>query len=468
MLAISKLARQRLRLVLVVLWPSAIDSLNVGANQASCVAVGPYGTSDAISIPAGTHTLTADLSPLEVPATIVGAGMGQTIIDGDGQYSGFTATSATQFNLRNLTVTGYASHSIAAVDTDLQISAVEINGQNSNPSVFHVLAQGQSAPDPLTVSIEDLHVHSINVSDDTEVVGIIASGSSVMQADLQNITLNDIHSTGAGHLLRGITVASTDSGTVNASIVNTTITNMTGDDLVVPFGIWAFADNGSSSAVADIKNVTVTGLRGAMGTEDATGIKSGAFYSAAAAFGASNDAEALVTVENSLFADNLSDGVSNNCSIADLNGPFDGEGTVSVAILSAGHNISDDASCTTFTQTGDQQNVASIISTIGPLQDNGGNVPTMSLMAGSPAIAAGTAVLGITTDARGVARTAGWDVGAYQSNLGTDANNNGEAGSDDVDQLSKTGQEVTVLMSVVILFVFVASGLHLYRFSRQR
>ena len=39
----------------------------------------------------------------------------------------------------------------------------------------------------------------------------------------------------------------------------------------------------------------------------------------------------------------------------------------------------------------------------------------MALLSGSPAIGAGTAVVGITTDQRGVARGSSVDIGAFQS-----------------------------------------------------
>lgn len=43
----------------------------------------------------------------------------------------------------------------------------------------------------------------------------------------------------------------------------------------------------------------------------------------------------------------------------------------------------------------------------------------MCIIASSPAIGVGTAVLGITTDQRGIARPSTPDVGAYQTVLGT-------------------------------------------------
>lgn len=123
-----------------------------------------------------------------------------------------------------------------------------------------------------------------------------------------------------------------------------------------------------------------------------------------------------VSIGNSLLASNTTDGtVSNNCSTVDLTSGVGGAGTGVQSITSLGHNMSDDATCTSFIQPGDQQNVGNIISTLGPLQNNGGPVPTRALLEGSPAISAGSAVLGVTTDARGITRPGTCpSIGAFQ------------------------------------------------------
>ena len=64
----------------------------------------------------------------------------------------------------------------------------------------------------------------------------------------------------------------------------------------------------------------------------------------------------------------------------------------------------------------DSTNLINTDPLLGPLTDNGGPTQTMALLPGSPAIGAGTAVAGVTTDQRGVARpTVAPDIGAYQS-----------------------------------------------------
>jgi hypothetical protein len=52
---------------------------------------------------------------------------------------------------------------------------------------------------------------------------------------------------------------------------------------------------------------------------------------------------------------------------------------------------------------------------LGPLQDNGGPTPTQALLAGSPALNAGSADLTLSTDQRGVVRRGGVNLGAFQA-----------------------------------------------------
>ncbi len=56
---------------------------------------------------------------------------------------------------------------------------------------------------------------------------------------------------------------------------------------------------------------------------------------------------------------------------------------------------------------------------LGPLQNNGGPTPTMALLAGSPALDAGDPSQVNTPDQRGVPRTGGVNIGAYQASATT-------------------------------------------------
>ncbi|MFN8530714.1 MAG: choice-of-anchor Q domain-containing protein [Anaerolineae bacterium] len=74
---------------------------------------------------------------------------------------------------------------------------------------------------------------------------------------------------------------------------------------------------------------------------------------------------ALITAYNSLFAENE----GGNCLVP--------------AIVSGGHNLSSDSTCTGLTAAGDQNGINPLL---GPLADNGGSTQTMALLPGSPAI----------------------------------------------------------------------------------
>ncbi|HZE17226.1 MAG TPA: choice-of-anchor Q domain-containing protein [Mycobacterium sp.] len=103
------------------------------------------------------------------------------------------------------------------------------------------------------------------------------------------------------------------------------------------------------------------------------------------------------TLKNTIVAGNLPAG--SNCAA---------DGT----LTSAGHNLSSDTSCP-FTQAGDMESTDPML---GPVQNNGGLVPTQALQPGSPAINAGTNNGCPPQDARGEERPIGirCDIGAYE------------------------------------------------------
>ncbi len=102
-----------------------------------------------------------------------------------------------------------------------------------------------------------------------------------------------------------------------------------------------------------------------------------------------------LTVRNSIVADN-----GTNC------------GSVA-SVTSAGYNLENTNSCTTFINTGDMQNTSPLLDAF---QNNGGPTKTMALSVGSPAIDAGDNATCMSTDQRGLARPLGaaCDIGAVE------------------------------------------------------
>ncbi|RTK93528.1 hypothetical protein EKI60_05740 [Candidatus Saccharibacteria bacterium] len=408
--------------------PIAIDSVNAGANQSGCTATGAgYGTSDTINIPAGTQTLTADMPVITENIVINGAGMSQTIIDGDnGQYNGIeigTGISATISNLKVIAYSGYAI--LSNTDETLNINNIEVDGSDALPSSgeFEAIFLQSLSSGTRTVNLSDIYVHDIVGS--ANVVGalLINQGQGgVSNVSLQNITIANISNTTSGGGTIGVmlSVGLWDNvfggfGTLNANAANITIDNVySTTTIAAPFSNNAYSNNGDALVNTIINNVTVTGTDG---TLDPTGLAaSAAFYAASLGVGAGTTATSTISVGNSLLANNKSNGVSNNCAVGDFTALASGLGTGVVSVNSLGHNIFDDNSCAgSFTSPTDQHNVSNVYSTLGPLQDNGGAVPTRALLPGSPAISAGGSVLGVTTDARGIARpNACPSVGAFQ------------------------------------------------------
>lgn len=401
--------------------PIAINSVNAGANQSGCTASGSYGTNDTITIPAGTITVAADLPQITESVTIQGAGMSQTTISGDnGQYT-LLDTEVPQVSVSGVKLTAFEGCALSFFNSNVVLNDIEIDGTNAtrrNPG--NSLCGMEIVSDIGTFSLDstDVYIHSIDATGSNYIDGIFVNpyGGSTIDVDLQNTTFSDIHALSGG--VNGIFMAAgfleSGGGTITANITNTTVDDITSTAITAPFANIAFADGGDANVTTVVNNITITGNRGVPGSGFLTGLNTAAFYAIGVGAGATDDGVVNVTVGNSLMADNLSNSSPSNCFAGDLTSNYGGSGTVTTDITSLGHNIADDNSCG-FSQTGDQQNVSNIIDTLGPLQDNGGNVPTRALLAGSPAIAAGGSVLGVTTDARGTARPGDCpSVGAFQ------------------------------------------------------
>ena len=169
---------------------------------------------------------------------------------------------------------------------------------------------------------------------------------------------------------------------------------------------------GGIGASATLTNVTVSG-------NTATASGGGIFNSAAMAL-----TNVTVTANSANFSGggivSFSSGLPATLKNVIVSGNTDpvvaGTANCSGAITSLGHNLDNGATCG-FTGPGDLTNADPLL---GPLQNNGGLTFTQALLAGSPAIDAGTNAGCPVTDQRGSSRGI-CDIGAYESAAGAPA-----------------------------------------------
>jgi hypothetical protein len=197
-----------------------------------------------------------------------------------------------------------------------------------------------------------------------------------------------------------------------------------GTGLTAPLGGGGIANHGiltvSASTFRD--NSAVGGGGGGIYNDSSLTVTDCTFGGNAAAFGGGGIAGngGSQTVTNCTFAGNaagVGGGIFNDASLAVTATIFANSAGGSLAnrasFESGGHNLFDDDPAVTLAPT-DLINTDPLLA---PLGDYGGPTPTQALLPGSPAIDAGIAVPGVTTDQRGVPLPQGQapDIGAFES-----------------------------------------------------
>jgi CSLREA domain-containing protein len=201
-------------------------------------------------------------------------------------------------------------------------------------------------------------------------------------------TVNISGSTLSGNTAIGGGGISARSG-MTLKVVNSTISGNQGTD--VGAGVYS---NGS----VQMNFVTIANnIAGSDSKTQGSGINT---------FPASSTANA-VTLKNVLLASNLAG--SDPAARFSANCGMTGGG---IPVTSLGSNLSSDASCDMWLTAATDKK--SVDPKLDVLADNGGPTLTQKLLAGSPAMAAGTADASVTVDQRGVARDAVPDIGAYE------------------------------------------------------
>ena len=312
---------------------------------------------DVINIAAGTY------SPVNVTIskalTLQGAGMNSTILDGSG-IGIVINISAGPVSIVDLKVED-------GLSTDF---GGGITSWNSNLTLTRVVISGNTGKFGGGVFNKngDLNMTDCQVQGNAATSnggGLYIEGTGTKTITGSTISGNSSNENGAMFL-----------GLITAlSITNSTITDNSCTRLTGCQGAFV-----SANVPVTILNTTITGNH------------------------SHNDAAVMVnggtiTFKNSIIALNYRGTTIDDCRAP--NGSF----------VSQGHNLRSDTDCGTAAT-----DIFSITPLLGPLQDNGGYTPTIALLAGSPAIDAGTNTGCPATDQRGQARpyNGTCDIGAFE------------------------------------------------------
>ncbi len=360
-----------------------------------------------IVLPAGTFNLdqigdddTAALGDLDITddLTIIGAGVGETVIDASGGASAindrvFHILGGATVHIVGVTIQGGngAGHGggVFIEDGDLTLSDSRVTG-NANTGV----------PAPEYSAFDGGG-------------GIAVESGSTLTVNRSTIDNNNSFSTGAG-------IHNSGTLSVHASTISGNVSAQGGGGGVYSFGYATITLSTISGNTAEGTGQPGGGIRNAGGTFElvsSTVINNNAFFGG----GLSNRmSPTAFTVANSIVAGNT-DGFP--AEPGDLHNEF----------TSGGHNLIGIAENTQgFTNgvNGDQVGDGIPINPeLGPLADNGGPTQTHALLDGSPAIDAGLNHTGFAFDQRGLARVVdledatypnaatgdGSDIGAYEA-----------------------------------------------------
>ncbi len=354
---------------------------------------------DTIILPAGTFTLsltgrgddanlTGDLDILG-PTTIIGAGAGLTTIDAAGIDRVFDIIGGSTV-LQGLTITN------GAPAVGVSASGGNIREQSGNDLTIQdsIVSNGSASyggavfgdTGALTIARSELVGNSvigaIGVGGYSGIAGAIYKGGGSLVLSDSSVIDNhaDFNAAAIVYFTAGL----------DLTVTNSTISNNTAESRIVLLEAQQSQNFAATFNHVTIANNTTVSLGGG---------------GAGLSLNLIAPAIMPVTVTGSLFVHNLTGATSSNCAFS---------GTGSPVITSGGNNLSDDATCTSFTNSGDLNN--NQLTTLGALANNGGPTRTLALGTGSSAIdAAGACQL--TTDQRGVSRPKGaaCDIGAFEA-----------------------------------------------------
>jgi len=409
----------------------AVRSANNDVEADACTRVGT-STHDLIILPSGTFglDLTEDISEdaalngdLDVSddVTIRGVARDMTIIDGDratSQERIFEVRGDTLLILEDLTVTGGRE----SEDSGGNVFVSENGGifETSNVLISNGRADiGGGVAGGGTMSFSDSEISG------NETIGLGGAGGGIifygdMRFDLfDSVIVNNKAAVGGGIAVSSITP-------VNVNIIDSRIAgNEANKDGLVEPGVTAgsgggiavleaaqlrmsrthVADNGAAigaglylaaSATADITHSAITNNDaseqggGVFATSDAS-VRFSTIASNAAATGGGVfvDSQKMFLIDSATIAANVGGGLHNeNNAVVEFSllAANSGGNCTGSAPAAGAYNLEDADSCGLTLNDPAMTNIVNTDPLLGPLQDNGGGLPTMALSIGSPAI----------------------------------------------------------------------------------
>lgn len=433
---------------------NAIASSNGDTATGGCIA--GSGT-DEIDIPAGTWTLAASTDITDT-TIIQGAGMGQTIIDGDNAFGAFLCNASgptLDMQVNDLTIQNVAtSPAVSASSCNLDVENVEIKDSIFGSSSA-VVADEWTA-DNFTVIANGLYIHGNDFGGGNGLAAFVGGGSTVtahVDFTVSNYTFT-ANTKSSSDPMAGIGVR-TGGGlndSITASIRNSTLANVTSNTNAV--GMFFLTQTGRSGA-ASAANVTVQNVTIARNIAVFSPPYAANGIMGVAMAVAGSTASTNFNLQNNILAGNSVNGAPSNCQVYT---PGSG-GTETVTFTSLGNNLADDSSCG-LTGTNDQQGLTGLEATLDAMALNGATIPTIGLLAGSPAIDAGATISGLTSDQRGVGRPLGnaYDVGAFESVLTASVPSGSSSGGNNAGSAGGTLADTGSSSPAVILVISLATS----------
>ena len=410
----------------------AIENINNSDQiQADCGA--GDGNNDTIIIPAGTiYTSETSMFRIQRSMTIIGQGMGQTVINGGGSTRGFNIYNLSNQNdtvtISGMTITAWRGYAVESTQGNLNLENVEADGQDavmigSGEGAINV-SNGEGVDSAInTISANNVYIHNVSVDNGyIHMFDIWTTAGNSLSIDINNVTIEDIYNASGGINIMPIGVGlftfNNASGYFDGTISNLTINNISapsGGVATVNPVAFATTGNGTSDANVQLNNATISNIVSGTSSFGVPGVIGPVGVSSTE----DDISNAVLQANNVIITNAIFDGSTSSCFVSDIASFFAATGVSNLSFTSSGGNISDDTSCSSyFTDPTDQNNVDPADLMLGTLGNYGGSIPTIPLLPGSIAIDSGTTVAGLTTDARGTTRPqcSAFDSGAYEYN----------------------------------------------------